>query len=150
LFLLTLSFGVGALAVSRAADDKDFVPIFNGKDFTGIKFELGKADPEKTFSVKDGVIVVTGKPNGYFYTEKSYKNYVLLYDWKYKRPDNLEDEEKFGGNSGCLVHTQMPHKVWPKSVEVQGMNRDHGMLIFISCKKIGDAKFDRAALQKAR
>jgi hypothetical protein len=151
LFLIAVAFGIGLFGPSQAADDKDFVSLFNGKDLTGFKFEVGKADPEKTFSVKDGIIVVTGKPNGYFYTEMAYKNYVLFYDWKYKRPDNLEDEEKFSGNSGCLVHIQMPHIVWPKCVEVQGMNRDHAMLLFVSgAKKVGDAKFDRETLKKVR
>lgn len=97
------------LGTTRAADD-GFKPLFNGKDFTGLKFEI-KGDPEKTFSVKDGVIVVSGKPNGYFYTDKSYKNYVLQAEFKY--PDKA-------GNSGYLIHITGDHKVWPKCVEVQG------------------------------
>jgi hypothetical protein len=52
------------LASSRAGDG-DFKSLFNGKNFEGWKFELGKADPEKTFKVKDGIIVVSGNPNGY-------------------------------------------------------------------------------------
>jgi len=141
-----------SLAVPAAADDKNegFTKLFNGRDFTGWKFELGKADPEKTFSVKDGVIVATGRPNGYLYSAKSFKNYVLRYDWKYARPDNLTDDTKFSGNSGLLVHIQEPHKVWPKCLEVQGMNRDHGMLINVSGAKGGPFKFDREALTKAR
>jgi hypothetical protein len=151
--LAALALGLVCLGANptSAADDKDegFKELFNGKDFTGIKFEVGKGDPMKTWSVKDGAIICTGRPNGYFYTEKPYKNYVLKYDWLYERPSGLEDEEKFGGNSGCLVHINEPHKVWPKCVEVQGMNRDHGMLLFLNCKNMG-AKFDRPALQKAR
>src|SRR5262249_28588435 len=106
------------------------------------------ADPEKTFTVKEAVIVVTGHPNGYFYTDKGYKNYVLRFDWRYKRPKGLTDDSKFPGNSGCLVHIQPPHKVWPKCVEVQGMNRDHGMIFAIMGAK-GKYKFDRVAKDKA-
>ncbi len=135
-------------AAEDKKDDVGFVDLFNGKDFTGWKFELGKADPAKTWSVEDGIIVCTGKPNGYFYTEKSYKDYVLRYDWRYKRPAGLEDDSKFLGNSGCLVHIQPPHKVWPKCVEVQGMNRDHGKLLFVSGAK-GTGKFDVDAKNKA-
>ena len=145
----------GAVLMARgpaeAADTKDdagFVKLFNGSDFTGFKFEV-KGPPEKTWSVKEGVIICTGKPAGYFYTDKSYKNYVLRYDWLYKRPANLEDDEKFGGNSGCLVHIQPPQKIWPKCVEVQGMNRSHGALLFLGVKGM-NAKFDKAALLKAR
>ena len=87
--LSTLLVAFFTLATVNAADDdKDFKDLFNGKDFTGFKFEIGKSDPEKTWSVKDGIIVCTGKPNGYFFTDKSYKNFVMTYDWRYKRPEN--------------------------------------------------------------
>ncbi|HMF13048.1 MAG TPA: DUF1080 domain-containing protein [Gemmataceae bacterium] len=148
LALLAVALCAVVLGQGRAADDdKDFVDVFNGKDFKGLKFEIGKSDPEKTWSVKDGVIICTGKPNGYFYTDKSYKNFVMRYDWRYKRPDNLKEDKDFGGNSGALMHIQEPHKVWPKCVEVQGENRTHGSFIFISCK--GTGKYDKAAKDKA-
>src|SRR5207253_3057280 len=120
--------------------------LFNGKDLTGWKFFPEKL--EKTISVDTDFILVKGNPAGYFYTDKSYKNYLLRFDWRYKRPDGLEDDKKFGGNSGLLVHIQK-HNVWPMSLEVQGMNRDHGSFIGISTK-VKDYKFDRAALEKAR
>jgi hypothetical protein len=124
-------------------DDEGFQDLFNGKDFTGWKTVLvGNTDPDKTWSVKDGVIICTGHPNGYFYTEKSYKNYVFRYDWRYKRPEGLKAEKDFKGNSGCLIHIQEPHKVWPKCVEVQGENLRHGILIFINNKKI-ESKYDQ-------
>lgn len=99
------------LGPAAAQDDKDYTPLFNGKDFTGFKFAPANIDAAKTWSVKDGTIVCTGKPNGYFYTEKSYKNYSLKLDFKY--PDKP-------GNSGYLIHITGEHKVWPKCVEVQG------------------------------
>ena len=52
------------------------------------------------------------------------------------------------GNSGLLVHIQPPHKVWPKCVEVQGMNADHGHIFAISGAK-GKYSVDKAAQQKA-
>jgi hypothetical protein len=127
-------------AASGADDDKDFKSLFNGKDLTGWKTELSGKDakPEDTFSVKDGAIVVSGKPNGYFYTEKPYKNYVLRFDWKF-----IKD-----GNSGVLVHIQPPHKVWPKCVEVQGMQKDHGRIFAIGGAK-GTFTVDKEAQKKA-
>jgi hypothetical protein len=143
--LLTLA--VLALTGSAAEDKKDakeegFKSLFNGTDLSGWKtqFTKSKLDPKKTVTVKDGVIVVTGHPNGFFYTDKSHKDYVLRFDWRYKRPKKLEDDAKFTGNSGCLVHIQNPEKgfnpktVWPECVEVQGMNRDHGKLLFLKPK----------------
>jgi hypothetical protein len=147
--LSALIVAIGLFAKAPAADaDKDFVDLFNGKDFTGWKFEIGKADPTKTWSVKDGVVICTGKPNGYFYTEKSYKNFEMTYDWRYKRPENLKEDKDFPGNSGALMFIQEPHKVWPKCLEVQGENRTHGSFIAIGCKVTG-AKYDRAAKDKA-
>jgi hypothetical protein len=153
LTLLTVLAGSALFGSATAADDKDegFTDLFNGTDFTGWKNILDPkakdADAAKTWTIKDGIIICTGHPNGYGYTEKGYKNYVLRYDWKYERPANLVDDSKFPGNSGCLVHIQPPHKVWPKCVEVQGMNRDHGKLIFLQCK--GKGTFDKAAKDKA-
>jgi hypothetical protein len=136
--LVALVAGLALLAPAPAADTDDtgFTPLFNGKDFSGWKFLLqGNADPAKTFVIKDGVIICTGKPNGYFYTDKSFKNYVLRYDWRYQRPSGLTDDSAFRGNSGLLVHIQLPHQIWPKSVEVQGQNATHGRTFAIGSKK---------------
>src|SRR3954452_529114 len=123
--VVALALAGAATAAEDKKEDDGFTSLFNGKDLTGWQFTLpGGADAAKTFTVQDGIIVVTGKPNGYFYTDKGFKNYVLRFDWRYKRPEGLTDDNKFGGNSGCLVHIQPPHKIWPKCVEVQGMNRN--------------------------
>jgi hypothetical protein len=156
LTLAALLAGTILLGTATAADKKNegFTDLFNGKDLTGWKAFMAKhADPAKTWSVKDGMIVCTGRPNGFLYTDGSYKNYIIEYDWRYKRPANLADDKKFMGNSGCLVDIQDPEKpamsgVWPECCEVQGMNRDHGLLLFIP-RKIGKGTFDRAAKDKA-
>jgi hypothetical protein len=150
--VLAVLAGITGLRGSAAAGDDGFVSLFNGKDLAGWKtFVGGKGKAAKTFYVEDGAIIVSGSPAGYFYTDKSYKNYVLRFDWRYKRPDSLVDDEKFNGNSGLLMHIQPPQKIWPKSIEVQGMNRNHGMLIPVSgAKIIGKSTFEGAALKKIR
>ena len=148
---LGLSFGLRAEDKKEA---KEFITLFNGKDFSGWKFHLeGKnADPAKTWSIKDEMIVCTGHPAGFVYTEKSYKDYVLLYDWQFPRPKDLTDDNKFDGNSGALVHIIHPEKgvigVWPNCVEVQGMNKRHGELLFIP-RSQGKGKYDIEARNKA-
>jgi hypothetical protein len=159
---LTALVWAGARPLTASADQGGFEPLFNGKDFTGFQFvfqklkkDAGKPppDPGKTWWVKDGVIFCTGHPNGYIHTEKRYKNYIIRYDWQYARPEGLTDDKNWTGNSGCLVHIHQPHKVWPRCVEVQGMNRDHGLLIMIpgapNSKLRGKDGFDRAAKDKA-
>lgn len=149
IFLFALC-AAAALVTNASAGDKGFKDLFNGKDLTGWKTLPEKGD--KIFSVENDYIKVSGKPAGYFYTDKSFKNYVLKFDWRYKRPDNLEDDKKFGGNSGLLVHITGGHKVWPTSLEVQGANGSHGSFIAIGGKAVGltDAKFDGALVHKVR
>lgn len=150
------SISLAALAVlglplAMAWSGDGFKPLFNGKDLKGWKFFLKedkeKADPLKTFVVKDGEIQVTGFPFGYLYTEGSHTNYVLRYTWRYPK----DQPEKTTMNSGCLVHIQEPHKVWPKSVEPQCRYMDHGKLFFIGFDKKAktEQKFDEAAQKKA-
>jgi hypothetical protein len=136
-----------------AGEDKGFKPLFNGKDLKGWKIFLGedpkrdKGDPKTVIVVKDGEIQVSGNPWGYFYTEKSFKNYIIRYSWTY--PKNQPDKTTM--NSGLLVHIQEPHKVWPKSIEPQGRYKDHGKIFFPGWPK--DAKhettFDEKAQKKA-
>ncbi len=136
------------LAPSTRADEKGFTPLFNGKDLNGWSFVLKdpKADPAKSFFVKDGVVQVPGDVFGYFHTDKSYKNYVIRYSWTY--PKN--QPEKTSMNSGLLIHIQEPHKVWPKCVEPQGRYKDHGKLFFMGLDKAKtESKFDQAAHDKA-
>jgi hypothetical protein len=151
LYYLVCAAGLGVLvSQGSAGQDKGFVDLFNGKDLSGWKFIPDNAT--KTFTVENDYIKVSGKPNGYFYTDKSYKNYVLKFDWRYKRPADLEDDNKFNGNSGLLVHITGPHKVWPTCLEVQGMNKTHASFIPIGGKAVGltDYKFDKDTLNKVR
>ncbi|MBL8795178.1 MAG: DUF1080 domain-containing protein [Planctomycetia bacterium] len=126
-----------ALVQPVGGAEADFVKILNEKDLTGLKlFPENAAD---TFKVEDGVIKVSGKPNGYFYTEKSYKNFVLRFDWRY--PEKA-------GNSGLLVYIQPPHRVFPRCIEVQRAYGGHGSIFAIGGAK-GKFKDDGAARKKA-
>jgi type 1 glutamine amidotransferase len=147
-FLGHVSGGVlWAMGAQEEKKEEGFVQLFNGKDFTGWKFHFDEkgADPTKTFSVRDGAIVCTGKPAGYMYTEKSYREFTLHFDWRYARPADLEDDSKFPGNSGYLLFIQK-HEVWPRSIEVQGMNRDVAGIIPIKT----EAKFETDAQTRER
>lgn len=146
--LLTLA-AVALLAPAATTADKDDggTPLFNGRDLTGWKVQFKDADkgaePDKTFTVKEGAMVVTGKPTCYIYTDKGYKNYVLTYEWRF--PEGSDPKS----NSGCLVHIQTPHKVMPKCVEPQGRYFDHGKLFALGGTKIENNKFDEKAHKMA-
>ena len=140
---------VGAVCMAglvRAGADGEFTKLFNGKNLEGWKRVLAdpNADPDKVWSVHEGIIICAGAPNGYIMTEKAYKNYVLKLQWRYANsgdkdnPFKLGDQKKNSGNSGVLVHSQPPFKVWPKSVEVQLHNATAGSIF-----PIGGAKSDK-------
>ena len=114
------------LIKQRAA--AEFKPLLTGKDMNG--FDLVGGSPE-TWRVEDGVIKCAGKPNGYFATKRSYKNFELLVEFRYTRPPNFTDDASFNGNSGYLIYITGDHKVWPKCVEVQGQNREVGRIFAI-------------------
>lgn len=131
-----------------------WVDLFNGKDFDGWLFHLGKTGTENhgTFKAVDGTIVCSGRPAGYLYTAKSYSSYTLEYEWAFKRPENLKEDKDFRGNSGCLVHIGRENAlaVWPVSIEVQGMNRDAGRILPIPRSVKCKHTFDRTTLDKVR
>ena len=116
---------LGLLCVS-AKQEEGFQPVFNGKDFSGLKFFFSKTDhdPMKTFRVEDGIIKCSGRPYGYMVTEKKYKDFILKFDWKFVRPEGIKDEKKFRGNSGYLLFIQKidgsVYKNWPRTLELQG------------------------------
>jgi hypothetical protein len=110
------------LGLSASPAEDAIVPtgatnLLNGKDFTGWKLYLpGNADVTKTWSIKDGVVACTGKPAGYMRTENAYRDYKLTVEWRFTR----------AGNTGVLLHMSGPDKVWPRSIEAQGLHENQG------------------------
>jgi hypothetical protein len=102
-------------AAASPQGDDGFVSLFNGKDLTGwVNINCGPA----TWSVKDGVIVCSGKPTGLLRTEKMYENYVLELEWKHLSQT---------GNAGLFVHSDAvpaPGQPFTRSIEVQVMLMD--------------------------
>lgn len=98
-----------------------FVPLFNGKDLSGWKPFLGdaKADPAKTWSVQDSMLICQGQPVGYIATTATYTSFELELEWRFIAA-------KGEGNSGVLLRVQEPDKVWPTSVEAQLQSKSAG------------------------
>lgn len=118
--LAVLTISVAALNVARADDNPGWTPLFNGKDLTGWKrfLEPGKGgEPDKVWTIADGVITCTGKPAGYIITEKEYDSFVLKFEWRWPSKP---------GNSGCFVYVVGEDKIWPKGVEAQLMHEHAG------------------------
>jgi mono/diheme cytochrome c family protein len=137
------------------ASERGFVPVFNGRDFAGVRFLLGpncrpaptgcgKTEPGSIFTVADGAIVTTGKVQGYWYPDQKYKNFTLRFDYTFDRPADLDPGDEFyEGNSGYLVFIT-EHRVWPKGIEIQGnsnnMLHSFGMDAKVVAKDFPDAR----------
>ena len=76
------------LSACVLADEDGFIPLFNGRNLTGWHPVNVAAD---TFSVRDGLLVTTGKPIGVMATERMYENFIIELDWQHM---------EYGGNSG--------------------------------------------------
>ncbi len=90
---LAISFVLFALSCTAFAAEKEegFTDLFNGKDLTGwIPAQTGPT----TWTVKDNMIICSGKPTGVMATEKMYENFILELEWRHMRP---------GGNSGVFI-----------------------------------------------
>jgi len=101
---------------ARAADVPKFVELFNGKDLTGWVNVNTAAD---TWSVKNGLLVCTGKPIGVMRSAKQYENFILHIEWMHLTA---------GGNSGIFVWadgTVPEGKRLPRGVEVQMLELEY-------------------------
>ena len=114
------------------------IRLFNGKDLDGWQTwlkESGRKDPNKVFTVRDRWIRVSGEGAGYLATDKAYKNYHLVVEYKWgKRTDG----SKYVRNAGVLLHGVGPHGgargVWMTSIECQLAQGCEGDLIVIRGK----------------
>ena len=65
--------------------------------------------PGKTGDPK--VLRCTGKPTGYLRTVQAYGDFQLSFQWRDPKDEN--------GNSGVLLYTSGPDKIWPRAIQVQ-------------------------------
>ena len=136
-------------AVAAAADTTDEQPIspggkvvtlFNGKDLSGLytwlKGHGRNRDPQNVFTVEDGMIHVSGQGMGYIATDKTYRDYHLVVEYKWgKRADG----SGYVRNAGVLLHGtgpdgSHPSGLWMASLECQLAQGCEGDLIVIRGK----------------
>ena len=102
-------------ATDTPTDTPQFVDLFNGKDLTGWVNVNTAAD---TWSVRDGLLICSGKPIGVMRSARQYENFILHIEWRHMQP---------GGNSGVFVWSggTIPFgRRLPKGMEVQMLELD--------------------------
>ena len=85
----------GAASLEAQAPAPASLPVwrdlFNGKDLTGW---INVNTAPDTWSVRDGMLICTGKPTGVMRSDRMYENFMLYVEWMH-----LEA----GGNSGMFL-----------------------------------------------
>ena len=127
-----------ALAADEPVVPKETAQLFNGKDLTGLTTWLKdskREDPKKVFRVTDGNLHITGDGFGYLATEKAYKDYRVVIEYKWGKKT---DGGKYVRNSGLLLHATGPDGgasgTWMSCIELQLAQGCCGDLIVIRGK----------------
>jgi hypothetical protein len=79
---------------------------FNGKDLTGFYTYLRDSkyeDPKRVFSVKDGMLDISGEEFGGLTTRDEFHDYVLIVEWKWGDRTFLS-RKRNARDSGLLLH----------------------------------------------
>jgi len=113
---------------------------FNGKDlggfYTWTRFHK-LADPDRVFTVADGMVRVSGREAGGFATRGDFADYHLIAEWRWGKQTWMP--RRFNArNSGIMVHSVGPDGealgIWMASVECQIIEGGTGDLILVPAR----------------
>mgnify|MGYP002639675278 CR=1 FL=1 len=108
---------LAACSGSAEPQAPETVHLFNGSDLEGWHADVPEADgtPDiaASFSVRDGLLISHGSPQGHLLTDAFFSNYELIVEYRWPGE---------GGNCGVLVHASLPRMLYgmfPQSIECQ-------------------------------
>ena len=114
---------------------------FNGKDLSGFYSYLHESkyeDPKKVFSVKDGMLDISGEEFGGLITRDEFRDYVLIAEWKWGKR-TFGSRQHNARDSGLLVHCTGSDGAiggnWMVSQECQIIEGGCGDLIMVGGKE---------------
>ena len=113
---------------------------FNGKDLSGFytftRYHQYR-DPYRVFTVRDGMIHVSGEEHGGLATRESFSDYHLIAEWKWGN-ETWHPRRYRARNSGIMVHCVGPDgdglASWMESIECQIIEGGSGDLIVVPGK----------------
>ena len=148
-FLFSLAVLLTGILPLTAQSITQPVKLFNGKDLTNFYTFLrgvGKDKDEKgVFTVKDGLLRVSGELYGAITTEKEFENYHLVVEFKWGTK-TWPPREKATMDSGILLHcvgedggssydkSGKPVGPWMESIECQMIEGGTGDFILVGGK----------------
>lgn len=139
--ILAVFAAVGAPAAPQDAP----AALFNGRDLAGFYTYLGSRpgekepigknnDPAGVFTVRDGVLRISGEIRGYLCTEAEFENFHLTVEFRWGEKTFPPREDKARA-SGILYHVGGPDKLWPSpSLECQFLEGETGAILLQGSK----------------
>jgi len=134
-------FSAGAFAAKDSAKETEIpgtIHVFNGKDLTGfytfIKGRGRDKDPEKVFTVKDGMLRISGQELGCVTSVDEFENYRLIVEFKWGEVTH-GSRLNAARDSGVLVHSVGADggygDTWMHSIECQVIEGGTGDFIVV-------------------
>ena len=111
--VLILPTGLGAVRAAgpeEAITPEGVIRLFNGRDLSGWTTWLvdrGETDPRGVYSVRDGVLCISGDGFGYLSTARAYKDYRLVVEVKWGTR-NYRTRQGMARDSGIFLHSVGP------------------------------------------
>jgi hypothetical protein len=138
---LLVAFTLFAQTPGPVIAPKEKIVLFNGKNFDGWYTWLQDdkyQDPKHVFTVQDGMLKISGEEWGGLTTQKAYRDYHLIVEWKWGGP-NRGKREGHARDSGILVHgvgEDGAHQgIWLQSIESQIIEGGAGDFIMVEGKE---------------
>ncbi|HCO27796.1 MAG: hypothetical protein CME31_00705 [Gimesia sp.] len=132
---------VGAEAGDKVITPKDgVIHLFNGKNLDGLYVwnrDTAYEDPREIFTVKDGMLHISGDGYGGLITKNDYRDYhmVIEFKWGEKTWGKREDRAR---DSGVLIHCHGPDggygNTWMASIEAQIIEGGVGDILVLTGK----------------
>lgn len=120
---------------ASAADEGQWVPLFNGKDLSGWTIKIAKRplgeNYADTFRVEDGILKVSydgydrfDEQFGHLFTNLAYSHYILRLEYRFTGAMMPDAPKYVNLNSGVMLHAQPPQSMrfdqgFPASLEMQ-------------------------------
>jgi hypothetical protein len=121
------------------------IKLFNGKDlanfYTWLKPHGKNKDPNKVFTVQDGIIRISGEEFGALTTEEEFGDYHLIAEFKWGEktgPARLNNARDSGILLHCVGDDGAVGGVWMQSIECQMIEGGTGDILMVKGKGPGN------------
>lgn len=122
----------------------DVIKLFDGHSLDGCYVWIkghGRRDPDRVFSVADGLIHVTGDGLGALVTERAYRDYHLVLEFRWGER-TWRDRKNAARDSGLLLHSNGADgghdDIWMPSIEVQIIEGGVGDVLGVAGRGVDD------------